>query len=62
MVVVFFAGHILADLTWYSAVSFVVSRGKRFMGGRIYRRMILGCGIFLILFGLWFIRFGWRNL
>jgi len=61
-VVVFFAGHILADLAWYSAVAFAISRGKRFMGDRLYRRLIFGCGLFLILFGLWFVRFGWVNL
>jgi len=61
-VVVFFTGHILADLAWYSAVSFAISRGKRFLGDRLYRRLVLGCGIFLILFGSWFIRFGWKNL
>lgn len=55
-VAAFFAGHILADLSWYSAISFAVSRGRRLMGDRGYRALIFLCGAFLVLFGAWFIR------
>jgi threonine/homoserine/homoserine lactone efflux protein len=61
-VLVFFTGHILADLGWYSTVSFAVGRGKRILGETLYRRLILGCGLFLIFFGLWFLQFGWSSL
>ena len=55
-VAVFFIGHILADLLWYSLISFSVARGKRFIGNRGYKALFYICGIFLILFGLWFIQ------
>ena len=53
-VAVFFLGHILADLTWYSAVSFTVSKGRRFLSDKIYKSIMLLCGIALIVFGLYF--------
>jgi len=55
-VIVFFLGHISADLAWYSLVSYAVSKGKRIIGEKGYRAILLFCGIFLILFGGWFIQ------
>lgn len=53
---VFFAGHILADLVWYSAVSYAVARGKKFMSDKVYRGIITVCGGFLVfLAGMFFI-------
>lgn len=54
-VAVFFGGHILADLTWYSAVSFAAARGRRVMGERAYRVVVAACGLFLVYVGFWFI-------
>ena len=54
-VIIFFLGHISADLAWYSLVSYAVSKGKRIMGEKGYRAVLLFCGIFLIFFGGWFI-------
>lgn len=54
-VVAFFAGHIAADLAWYSMISLAVSRGRNFIGEQGYRFMLYACGIFLIFFGIWFI-------
>jgi hypothetical protein len=54
-IVVFFIGHISADLAWYSLVSFAVARGRTLMGDKGYRLILLLCGIFLISFGAWFI-------
>jgi len=54
-VVIFFFGHILADLGWYSIVSFTVARGKRFMTARVYRGLLLLCGIALIGLGVYFV-------
>lgn len=55
-VIVFFLGHISADLAWYSLVSYAVSKGRKIMGERGYRAVLLFCGIFLILFGGWFVQ------
>jgi len=55
-VVIFFLGHISADLAWYSLVSYAVSKGKRIMGEKGYRAVLLFCGIFLIFFGGWCIK------
>jgi threonine/homoserine/homoserine lactone efflux protein len=54
-VIAFFAGHISADLLWYSVISYAVSRGQKFMGVRGYRYLLSSCGIFLVLFGGWFL-------
>ncbi len=60
-VLVFFSGHILADLLWYSTISFAVSRGRSWISTPFYQRMILLCGLFLMVFGIWFLHFGWRS-
>jgi len=51
----FFSGHILADLAWYSLVSFSVAAGKKFVTDRIYRTIIAVCGLVLLGFGGWFL-------
>jgi threonine/homoserine/homoserine lactone efflux protein len=53
-VAVFFAGHISADLAWYSIVSYIMSRGKKFISLPVYRVVIAACGITLIAFGIYF--------
>ena len=50
----FFIGHILADLIWYSIVSLTISKGKRLITDRIYKIIVSICGITLIGFGLYF--------
>jgi threonine/homoserine/homoserine lactone efflux protein len=55
-VVVFFIGHISADLVWYSIISYAVSKGRSVIGDRGYRYMLYTCGVFLVMFGLWFIK------
>jgi threonine/homoserine/homoserine lactone efflux protein len=54
-VVVFFVGHILADLVWYTFVSVAVSRGRRVMSDRVYRWLVSVCGLAIIGFAFWFI-------
>ncbi len=44
----FYSGHILSDLLWYSFVSFAVVTGKKFLSDRIYRGILIVCGVFLI--------------
>jgi threonine/homoserine/homoserine lactone efflux protein len=61
-VLVFFLGHILADLGWYAAVSFAVARGKRFLPDSAYRWMIAVCGGALGIFAVWFLWTGMTTL
>lgn len=57
----FFVGHIMADLIWYSLVSFMVSRGRRLFTVKLYRGVVKFCGFFLIVFGFWFLFVGMRD-
>jgi threonine/homoserine/homoserine lactone efflux protein len=43
-------GHFLSDLLWYSGVSFSLSRGKKFFGGK-YEITLLILAIFLVFLG-----------
>jgi len=54
-VVVFYLGHILSDLGWYSMVSLVVARGRQLMSLRAYRGLLLACGVVLIGLGVYFV-------
>jgi len=53
-VVVFYLGHILSDLGWYSLVSLIVARGRRLMSRRVYKGLLLACGVALIGLGVYF--------
>jgi threonine/homoserine/homoserine lactone efflux protein len=55
-VIVFFVGHIMADFAWYSLISFAVAKGKKIMGDRGYKFLLYACGVFLIFFGIWFLK------
>lgn len=59
---VFYVGHILSDFVWYSFVSGAISKGKERISDRIYRGLVLVCGIFLVGFGLYFGTSGVRFL
>ena len=51
----FYVGHILADLAWYSFVSFSASAGRRLCPPWIYRSVFLLCGSALVCLGVIFI-------
>lgn len=51
---VFFSGHILADLAWYSLVAGVVVTGRRLLNDGVYRGLILVCAVFLVGLGTYF--------
>lgn len=53
--VVFLVGHLLADLVWYSAISFTVVKGKKIFNDSAYRGIILICGLFLLGLALYFL-------
>jgi threonine/homoserine/homoserine lactone efflux protein len=52
---IFLTGHLLADLVWYSGVSFLVVKGKKVISDQAYCVIIIICGIFLIYFAVSFI-------
>lgn len=60
--VVFYVGHLLADLAWYGAVSESVHHGRRLLSDRSYRWLVGACGVLLIGFALFFAQRGWRFL
>lgn len=46
-VAAFFIGHISADLAWYSAASFSISRGRSLLEGRAYKVLLVLCALIL---------------
>jgi threonine/homoserine/homoserine lactone efflux protein len=60
-IVAFFFGHILADLLWFSLVSYGVTTGKKLLSEKLYQKIIEFCGLFLILFGVWFLIAGFGH-
>lgn len=46
----FFIGHILADLVWYSSISIAIGKGRKFLSDRLYKGLIGICAAFLIVF------------
>lgn len=58
----FFAGHILADLTWYALVAAAVARGRHLLTDRLFRGLIAGCATFLIVFACFFAYAGFQKL
>lgn len=51
----FMAGHWSADLAWYTLVSFGISRSTAFLSDRTYRIIMTLCGIFLVIFGVYYL-------
>ncbi len=52
----FFSGHIMADLGWYSLVSWSTAKSKKIMSLRIYKSILGTCGVFLLGFGIYFLK------
>lgn len=61
-VIVFYIGHILGDLSWYSVVSVAVSKGKKLFTDKIYRTLIALCGAFLVGFAVYLLISGIKTL
>jgi threonine/homoserine/homoserine lactone efflux protein len=61
-VALFYLGHIIGDLFWYSAVSMAVSKGKRLFTDRVYRGLIALCGTFLVGFSIYLVLSGFQRL
>jgi threonine/homoserine/homoserine lactone efflux protein len=54
-VVVFYSGHILSDFMWYSLISGIIVKGRKFISDKIYRWLLIACGIFLLFLAVNFI-------
>lgn len=61
-VFLFFSGHILADLLWYSAISFAVSKGRKVAPAGFFRGLTILCGLFLVYLSLDFLWLGVETL
>jgi threonine/homoserine/homoserine lactone efflux protein len=53
--VVFYLGHITADMLWYGIVSIIVGKTRRFIGDKPYRIIIALLGAVLVFFGFKFV-------
>ena len=51
---VFYSGHILSDLAWYSVVSAAVASGRRICPPWVYRALFVFCGLALVGLGAFF--------
>jgi len=60
--VFFFTGHVLADLVWYSLVSFFVSRGRGRISDRVYHGVLYACSLMVLVFAGLFITNGIMTL
>lgn len=58
----FFIGHILADLLWYAFISFGIAKGRHLFSNGLYRKLICGCAVFLIVFSCWFFGSGVQKM
>ena len=61
-IIAFFAGHISADLAWYSFVSYGIAMGGKYVSTRVIKRVLFFCSLFLLLFGIFFVAKGYQFL
>ena len=54
-IAVFFAGHILADFSWYILISFLASRSRKLMNEKAYKVVVIILALVLVGFGINFI-------
>lgn len=57
-VLIFFLGHILADLLWYTFVSVAVHKGRTILPDRTYKGIIAACALFLTGYAVYLISKG----
>ncbi|HEX9118204.1 MAG TPA: LysE family translocator [Anaerolineae bacterium] len=51
--------HWLTDLGWLGGLSLIAGSGRGIIGDRVYRGVLLFCGVFLVAFGVYL---GWSGL
>ena len=49
----FFIGHELGDIVWYLPLSLFVYYGGKTLNPKIYKYVLIGCGVFMIVFGIY---------
>jgi threonine/homoserine/homoserine lactone efflux protein len=49
----FFIGHELGDFVWYIPISIFVYLGGKSLNPKVYKYVLLACGIFMIIFGIY---------
>jgi threonine/homoserine/homoserine lactone efflux protein len=54
-IAMFFLGHVMGDLIWYSAISVAVGKGKKLFTDKVYRILIGVCGAFLVGFAIYLV-------
>lgn len=54
LALVFMIGHWAADTGWYVFVSTGVAKGRTILPDTTYHRIMAACGVFLVLFGLYY--------
>jgi threonine/homoserine/homoserine lactone efflux protein len=57
-IVAFYIGHTLADWVWNNVVAFIVATGRRAMSDRVYRGILIICGVFLVALSFYFVKSG----
>ena len=50
----FFAGHLSADIAWYTLVSFSIAKGKKLLTDSAYRILTGVCATAIAGFAFWF--------
>lgn len=50
---IFFLGHELGDLVWYLPISIFVYYGGKSLNPKIYKYILIVCGVFMIVFGIY---------
>lgn len=50
-IIAFYIGHILADISWYLLIAFMVAKSKKFISDKIYKVVVAALGVFLVYFG-----------
>jgi len=57
---IFYLVHWLTDLIWLNLMSFLTASGRGLMNERIYRGVLMTCGLFLSAFSVYFVVSGLR--
>jgi threonine/homoserine/homoserine lactone efflux protein len=54
----FYLGHEASDYSWYAIIGLLILTGREWLTDGIYRALIIGCAILIILLSLWFLGTG----